>query len=432
MRRILFPLLDALFRVLFSWDRSGLENIPGDGPAVVAANHPSYLDPALLSVASPRPLRFMAWDALFRVPVLGAVIRAFGAFPVDVRPGQGKAAFAEAKRLLEAGEVVGLFPEGKRSRGGWMEERLREGAAFLALETGAPLVPATIVGAFRVWPYHQRLPKPGRIRIRFHEAIDPVPLRALPEEQAVASLLGELRRRVDRTLLPGVKADLKLNVLYNQPSAWPRLHESLPALAAALVVFWRSRSLVAVAPAYGYIAYLLLDHFLIPQGRLVKWIRNASPILFVFGYAPILLDVLDRPEIPAGAALGAILCGALFPYLYEKGRTGLGFIRGVVIASVLELGALFLSPIDAGPHIALPLFAAAFAWQKRSVYSDYAAPVLVAYAAGAAYLLGADVVSAIPHAVAALFAWWLATAGGTRVTPPPADAPPPVLGLGLE
>lgn len=432
MRRILFPLLDALFRVLFSWEHAGSENVPAQGPAVVAANHPSYLDPALLSVAAPRPVRFMAWDALFKVPLLGALIRAFGAFPVDVRPGQGKAAFAQAKQLLEAGEVVGLFPEGRRSHAGWMEERLREGAAFLSLETGAPLVPTTIVGAFRVWPYNQRLPKPGRIRIRFHEPIDPAPLRALPEEEAVASLLGELRRRVDRTLLPGVKADLKMSVLYNQPAAWPRLSESLPALAAALVVFWRSRSLVAVAPAYGYIAYLLLDHFLIPQGRLVKWIRNASPVLFVFGYAPILLDALELPEIPAGAALGAIVAGALFPYLYEKGRTGLGFIAGFVLAAMLEVGALFLSPVDAGPHIALPLYAAAFAWQKRSVYSEYAAPILAAYALIAARLLGTEFVEAVPHAVAALLAWALSSASFGRAATPPGDAPPPYVGLGLE
>jgi 1-acyl-sn-glycerol-3-phosphate acyltransferase len=432
MRRILQPLLDALFRVLFSWELAGEERLPAEGAAVVAANHPSYLDPALLWVASPRPIRFMAWEALFMLPILGSVIRAFGAFPVDTRPGRGREAFARAKALVEAGEVVGLFPEGKRSRGGWMELSLREGAARLALETGVPLLPVTIVGAFRVWPYHQRLPKPGRIKIRFHEPIDPRPLGTLPEEQAIETLLAELRRRVERTLLPGVKADLRMNVLYHQPSVWPRTHESLPPLLAAVLVFWKTKSLVAVAPAYGFIAYLLLDHFFIPQGRLIKWLRNASPILFLFGYGPILLDTLGLPEIPAGASLGAIVCGALLPYLYERGRMALGFIRGFVLASCLEVAALLISPIEAGPHITLPLFAAAFAWQRRSVYSAYATPVLLAYGVVVPRLLGAGFLEAVPHAVAALVAWFVTSAVPWRPPSSKSEAPPSVLGLGLE
>ncbi len=432
MRRILLALLDALFRVLFSWELAGEEQLPAEGAAVVAANHPSYLDPVLLSVASARPIRFMAWEALFSVPIVGSVIRSFGAFPVDTRSGRGREAFAQAKALIEGGEIVGLFPEGKRSRAGWMEQSLRDGAARLALETGVPLIPVTIAGAFRVWPYHQRLPTPGRIKIRFHEPIDPRPLGSLPEEQAIEALLAELRRRVDRTLLPGVKADLKMDVLYRQPSAWPRNHESLPPLLAAIVVFWKTGSLVAVAPAYGFIAYLLLDHFLIPQGRLIKWIRNSSPVLFLFGYGPILLDTLGLPEVPAGTALGAIACGALFPYLYERGRTAIGFIRGLVLCACLEVLALLISPIDAGPHVALPLFAAAFAWQRRSVYSVYATPVLLAYAIVVPHLLGAGFLAAVPHAVAALVAWFVTSAVPWRTPSSRREEPPPLLGLGLD
>src|SRR5262245_34240930 len=156
-------LLEALFRVLFTYDCLGKENLPGAGPAVVAANHPSYLDPVLLSLQAPRPIRFMAWDALFRVPLLGALIRTLGAFPVDVRRGKGREAYEKARALVESGEVVGIFPEGKRSQTGWMESSLREGAARLAWETGAPLIPATIVGAYRAWPHFQSLPRPARI-----------------------------------------------------------------------------------------------------------------------------------------------------------------------------------------------------------------------------------------------------------------------------
>ena len=110
MRKALLTLLEALFRVLFEYDCRGEERIPAQGPAVIAANHPSYLDPILLSLQVTRPIYFMAWDALFRVPLLGWVIRGFGAFPVDVRPGQGRAAFAMAKGLIGAGELVAFFP----------------------------------------------------------------------------------------------------------------------------------------------------------------------------------------------------------------------------------------------------------------------------------------------------------------------------------
>src|SRR5262245_7336752 len=260
VRRLFLTLFEALFRVWFSFECEGEENVPEHGAAVVAANHPSYLDPILLSLRVKRPIRFMAWDALFRVPILGTLMRVFGAFPVDVRPGHGREAFERAKALIEQGEIVGLFPEGKRSRTGWMEPALREGAARLAWETGAPLVPATIAGAFRAWPHDQTLPRPARIKVRFHEAIDAAAWRERAEDEALPALIGELRRRVERTLLPGVKADRRMNLAYARPSPWPRWHEFLPALVAAVLVFWKTRSLMAVVPAYGYIGYLLLDH----------------------------------------------------------------------------------------------------------------------------------------------------------------------------
>jgi 1-acyl-sn-glycerol-3-phosphate acyltransferase len=433
VRRLLLSVCDALFRVLFSLECEGEENVPAEGPAVVAANHPSYLDPILLSLRVRRPIRFMAWDALFRVPLLGAAIRAFGAFPVDVRPGQGREAFARAKALVEQGEVVGLFPEGKRSRTGWMEAKLREGAARLAWETGAPLVPATIAGAYRAWPYHQALPRPARIKVRFHAPIDPLPWRARPEEEALPALLEQLRARVERTLLPGVKADLRMNVVYRLPAPWPRWHEFLPALLAAVLVFWKTRSLLAVAPAYGYIAYLLFDHYLVPQSRLVKWLRNASPIVFGLAYWPVLTGALGLPDTPGDLALAAIAGGALFPYLYERGTTALGFIRGFVAALGLELAALWVSPNGLGPHVALPLYAAAFAWQRRTVYSSYAAPILVAWAIAVPLALGASglEMSLVPHAVAGLLAWLGASLWPYRAESPARAEPERPTGLGL-
>lgn len=406
LRAALLRLTEALFRVLFTYRCEGQENVPAGGPALIASNHPSYLDPVLLSLSVARPVHFMAWDGLFRVPLLGSLLRLFGAFPVDVRRGRGREAYDRARVLLEAGELVGIFPEGKRSRSGWMEPGLREGAARLAWETGAPLVPASIAGAFRAWPHYQSLPRPARIRVRFHEPIDPRPYRSLAEDQAVPLLLDELRRRVERSLLPGVKADLRLNLLWRLPAPWPRLYESVPPLALALGLFWKTRSIAAILPVYGYVAYLLLDHFLIPQRRLLKWLRNASPVLFAMAIAEPALRLLERPALPAAQALGAVMLGAMFPYLYEHGLTALGFVRGLVLACSLELLAQFVAPSGLGPHLALPLFAAAYAWERRTVFWRYTAPLLLAYAALLFRDLSGDA-AALPHATAGLLAWLL-------------------------
>ncbi len=406
IRDALRAVVEALFRVLFTYDCLGEEKIPAGG-AVIAANHPSYLDPVLLSLQVKRPILFMAWDALFRVPLLGPLVRLFGAFPVDVRPGRGRDAYESAKRLVAEGNLVGIFPEGKRSRAGWMEEDLRAGAARLALETGAPLVPATIRGAFRAWPYFRALPGPARIVVRYHDPIDPVPYRALGDEEATAALLAELRRRVERTLLPGVKADRKIEALYRTPAPWPRLFEAVPALGLALLVFWKTRSFALIGPAYAYVGYLLLDLLALPQRRLTKWIRNGSAAAFMVVYGGWVMPKIGLPAPIGGQALLALLAGAGFPHLYERGRLALAFVRGLVAAVLLGLGALYIAPTPIGPHLALPLFAAAFAWEERTVFWRYAAPILAAYAIGVPLWLGGGV-ELLPHAIAGLLAWGLA------------------------
>jgi hypothetical protein len=310
-----------------------------------------------------------------------------------------------------------------------MEPALREGAARLAWLTGAPLVPATIAGAFRAWPHHQTLPRPARIKVRFHEPLDPAPWRGRPEDEALPALLAELRRRVERTLLPGVKADRRMELAYRRQSPWPRWHESIPPLLAAVLVFWKTRSLLAVAPAYGYIAYLLADHFVIPQQRLVKWFRNASPVAFGIGYAPVVAGALGLPDSPADLALAAIVAGALFPYLYERGTIAMEFIRGFMLCLGLELAALWVVPTGLGPHVALPLYAAAFAWQRRTVYSTYAAPILIVWSILVPLQLGGSWLELVPHAFAGLLAWLATCLFPYREAAVRGEAEPQGLGL---
>ena len=403
MHDALQALLEALFRVLFTYDCLDEEKVPRRGPAVIAANHPSYLDPVLLSLQLDRPIRFMAWDAIFRVPLLGSLLRVFGAFPVDVRRGSGGSGYDTARQLLEDGELVGIFPEGRRSRTGWMEPELRAGAARLALETGAPLVPATIRGAFRAWPHFRLVPTLATIRVRYHDPIDPAPYRELPADQAVPALLAELRRRVERTLMPGVKADARIDALWRGPAPWPRLFEAGPALGLALVVFWKTRSFAAVWPCYAYIGYLLADLLVLPQSRLAKWIRNASGAVFTLVYGGWALPRLGMPAVAGGRALVAVMGGLGFAYLYERGRVATAFVEGVVLTAVLELLALRLVPTPLGPQLALPLFAAAFAWEERTVFWRYAAPFALAYAALVPWWLGGRF-ELLPHGFVALLA----------------------------
>lgn len=432
MRALLSSLLHALFKVFFVYEHEGEEQVPQDGPAVVAANHPSYLDPVLLSLGVCRPIHFMAWDALFRVPLLGSALRAFGAFPVDVRKGQGAAAYQRARDLVAAGHLVGIFPEGQRSRAGWMEPRLREGAARLALETGAPLVPATITGAFRAWPHFRPLPKPGRIKVRFHEPIDPKAFAALDREAAVDAMTAELRRRVERSLLPGVKADLRLSVVYRKEAPWPRFYESVPPLLLATLLFWKTRSWTVVAPAYAYLAYLLADHFVIPQRRLVKWVRNASPVVFLMLFEPAVRDAFSLPHVPAPLSLAALAAAGLLPYLYSRALVALDAIRGAVFALLLSLAATaWWSSSPLGPHVALPLFLAAYAWDRQSALWTLAAPLLAAFALGIPLWLGGRL-ELVPHAVAGLLAWAVVRGLPLRPDTTPIERPEePRLGLGL-
>src|SRR5262247_1376716 len=229
-----------LFRVLFSVEHHGVENVPEEGAVIIAGNHPSYLDPLLVGLPIRRTIRFMAWDALFKVPLLGQVIKAVGAFPVDIRKGRGEAAYREALRVLESGEALGVFPEGQRSDQAAMGD-LRAGVARLAIETGAPIVPVTIGGAMRAWPKWKLLPRPAKVVVRYHE-----PIRLSGKERAANRDNRELQRLVtervatsiNRSLLPSIRGAESLERWYHQPPSHIRSYEWAPLIATivALIV----------------------------------------------------------------------------------------------------------------------------------------------------------------------------------------------------
>ncbi len=146
-----------------------LDEIPRGGPVIIAANHASNLDAVVLgSWLIPKIGRRFQWlgkKELFAWPVVGYIASHGGVHPVD-RSKADVEAYRLAKRILDEGHVLFVFPEGTRSGDGALQEG-RDGVAALALRTGVPIVPVGISGSDRVWPRRQKLPRPGgRVTVR--------------------------------------------------------------------------------------------------------------------------------------------------------------------------------------------------------------------------------------------------------------------------
>lgn len=143
--------------------RGALDQIPPDGPIILAANHASNLDPVVVgSWLIPRLGRRLQWlgkKEVFDWPILGFIATHGGVHPVD-RSTADVEAFRLAGRILAQGHILFVFPEGTRSPDGALHEA-HDGVAALALRSGAPIVPVGIAGSHRVWPRGQRLPRPG-------------------------------------------------------------------------------------------------------------------------------------------------------------------------------------------------------------------------------------------------------------------------------
>ena len=204
-------LLTLLLRIWFRVRISGAENIPAEGAAIIAPNHKSFLDPFFIGLAAPRNVRFMAKTEMFGRPTSSLLVR-LGAFPV--RRGEADAdAILTARTILEQGGLVVIFPEGTRVEDAHVLGSPHHGAGRLALEAGAPVVPAAIAGTSHLW--FAPLPQVRRVRLAFLPAIDPGELARGPE--AVSTL-------VDRELWPAVQEE------YGRQLARPGL--ILAALAA--------------------------------------------------------------------------------------------------------------------------------------------------------------------------------------------------------
>jgi 1-acyl-sn-glycerol-3-phosphate acyltransferase len=190
------PLLDlarpgfhGLCRAYFGLELSGVDNIPASGPLIVTPNHQTYADPALVTIPVRRRVYYMAWNQLFEIPVFSWMIRRLRAFPVRIDSADPMS-MREAVRLLTAGHVLMIFPEGERTVTGKVE-RFKPGAFRLAATLRVPVLPVTIAGGHEAWPPGQTWPRRGRISITYHQPLEPDP--ALEPRQAALALAARAR-----------------------------------------------------------------------------------------------------------------------------------------------------------------------------------------------------------------------------------------------
>ena len=148
-------------------------------PVIFAANHSSHADTSLIlhsltDSARERTVVAAAADYWFKHPILGNIVSLFlNTFPFS-RTGGAQGQLHSSSQLLKSGWNLVLFPEGSRSPDGRIQE-FKPGVGYLAKETGTPVVPMHIQGAFQVMPRHQPLPVPGAIRVRIGKPMTPAP-----------------------------------------------------------------------------------------------------------------------------------------------------------------------------------------------------------------------------------------------------------------
>jgi 1-acyl-sn-glycerol-3-phosphate acyltransferase len=178
---------------------SGHEHLDHTRGGLLLVNHQSFLDPLLVAVFLGRPVSFLARDNLFRVPVLGWILRKTHVIPISREAARGGSIRVALERL-ESGFLVGIFPEGTRSPDGQVH-KFRPGFLALARRTQQPIYPVGVVGADQVMPRGAWWIRPGRVQIVFGSPLNADELRQLSELSDDSRLCEMARQRVAQCTL---------------------------------------------------------------------------------------------------------------------------------------------------------------------------------------------------------------------------------------
>jgi 1-acyl-sn-glycerol-3-phosphate acyltransferase len=164
IKGVLTPVLRGLYRIRIE----GREHVPAQGPVILAANHRSFMDSIFLPLVIRRRVTFVAKAEYFDDKRTAWFFRGVGQIPIRREGGSAsERALASATEVLESGGVFGIYPEGTRTRDGYLH-RGHTGVARLALRTGAPIVPVGMIGTDEIQPTDRKMPRVMReLTIRF-------------------------------------------------------------------------------------------------------------------------------------------------------------------------------------------------------------------------------------------------------------------------
>jgi 1-acyl-sn-glycerol-3-phosphate acyltransferase len=193
--RVVAALITGLSWILFRPSVEGRENIPLEGPVLIAPIHRSNVDFAFTLFISPRKVFFMAKESIFRVPILGPLVTHLGAFPVR-RGSADRESMSLAEEVLRRGYALVLFPEGTRKEG-LSVQTLHDGAMFVAARTGATVVPVGIGGSDKAMPLGAKFPRPAKIRIIVGTPISPPVSDGRVSRSAISAKSEELRAQLE-------------------------------------------------------------------------------------------------------------------------------------------------------------------------------------------------------------------------------------------
>lgn len=180
--------VSAVFKPWYRIRVEGVENFPQDGGVLLCANHINNFDPIVVGISAPRTIHYMAKEELFKVPVLGGIVRKCQAFPVK-RGMSDREALRKGLSVLKEGHVLGLFPEGHRSKSGELGKGLA-GAGFFALKTNCTVIPSAIIGPYK--SFHS-------LKVVFGKPIDMTELRSkrASAEEVTELIMSEIHKLIN-------------------------------------------------------------------------------------------------------------------------------------------------------------------------------------------------------------------------------------------